>query len=120
MTEQPRTVRLKTYTAETGLVYQYYFVGKRRALQEPAAEFVFDVSSDRHVRFSVGVFVHDAALGEWHAMHRRPLVDAEIYAAAKMRLLRAFDEIEDLFATGRRVEVNSATLEEFVSALGVE
>jgi hypothetical protein len=53
-------------------------------------------------------------------MHRRPLVDAEIYAAAKMRLLRAFDEIEDLFATGRRVEVNSATLEEFVSALGVE
>ena len=120
MTDQPRTARLKTYTAETGLVYQYYFVGKRRALQEAAAEFVFDVSSDRHVRFSVSVFVPDAASSEWSAAHRRPLVDAEIYAAVKMRLLRAFDEIEDLFGQGRRLDVNSADLGDLLSQLGVE
>src|SRR5438445_251084 len=43
--------RMKTYTAETGYVYQYYFVGKREALPQapeaPAAEYVFDVTPDR-------------------------------------------------------------------------
>ena len=120
MTEQPRTVRLKTYTAETGLVYQYYFVGKRRALQETAAEFVFDVSSDRQVRFSVSVFIPESALATWRLGHNRNLADAEIYAAAKMRLLRAFDAIEDLFGEGRRLDVDSAGLEDLLKSLGIE
>jgi hypothetical protein len=120
MTERPRLARLKTYTAETGLVYQYYFVGKRPAIAKLAIEFVFDVSSSRDVRFSVSIFVLDSARNAWRAMHGRDLVDAEVYAAAKMRLLRAFDEIEDLFGTGRQVEVNGAALEELLSALGVE
>jgi hypothetical protein len=40
--------RIKTYTAETGFVYQYYFVGKREALpgaeEGPACEYIFDVT----------------------------------------------------------------------------
>jgi len=120
MTEAPRPARLKTYTAETGLVYQYYFVGKRKALDEPATEFVFDVSSDRKLRFSVSIFVPDTSVTIWGTTHGRPLVDAEIYAAAKMHLTRAFDEIEDLFARGRRVTVEAAGLEEALSTLGVE
>jgi hypothetical protein len=120
MTEPLKPARLKTYTAETGLVYQYYFVGKRKALDEAATEFIFDVSSDRKLRFSVSILVPDAALVSWHAAHGRPLVDAEIYAAAKMQLTRAFDEIEDLFDQGRRVTVEAATLEEVLTTLGVE
>lgn len=112
--------RLKTYTAETGLVYQYYFVGKRKALAEAAMEFVFDVTSDRRVRFSVSIFVPDASLAAWHAAHGRALVDAEIYAAAKMRLTRAFDEIEDLFDRGRRLRVDAAALGDLLSTLGIE
>ena len=42
---------LKTYTAQTGFVYQYYFVGKREALADdpeaPAIEYIFDVTTDR-------------------------------------------------------------------------
>ena len=115
-----KPARLKTYTAETGLVYQYYFVGRRKALAEAAMEFIFDVTFDRRVRFSVSIFVHDASLAAWQSAHGRALVDAEIYAAAKMRLTRAFDEIEKLFDRGRRLIVDSAALEDLLSTLGIE
>ena len=118
--QQRQPARLKTYTAETGLVYQYYFVGKRNALDEPASEFIFDVSSDRKMRFSVSVVVQNAALHSWHTSHGRPLVDAEIYAAAKMQLIRAFDEIENLFDHGRRLSVDAPALEDLLADLGVE
>ena len=111
---------MKTYTAETGYVYQYYFVGKRRALEQQATEFIFDVSSDRKVRFSVSVFVPDAALAEWKASHGRALGDAEIYAAAKMQLTRAFDEVGDLFEAGRSLTLDASALGGFLSALGIE
>ena len=120
MTAPLKPARLKTDTAETGLVYQYYFVGKRAALEEAASEFVFDVSSDRRVRFSVSVFVEDAAASAWQVEHGRSLSDAEIYAAVKMRLLRAFDEIEDLFERGRRLVITPAELSELVAGLGIE
>ena len=120
MTAPLKPARLKTYTAETGLVYQYYFVGKRAALEEAASEFVFDVSSDRRVRFSVSVFVEDAAAADWRTAHGRSLSDAEIYAAAKMRLLRAFDEIEDLFERGRRLVIIPEELSDLVAGLGIE
>lgn len=119
MTGPLKPARLKTYTAETGLVYQYYYVGKRKALEEAATEFIFDVTSDRKVRFSVSVLVPEESLSAWQAARGRPLVDAEIYAAAKMHLTRAFDQIDDLFAH-RSLSVDPAALEDVLAALGVE
>lgn len=116
----PKPVRLKTYTSETGYVYQFYFVGKRRALDHPAAEYIFDVSSDRKVRFSVSVFVEDRAVDEWKQAHGRSLVDAELYAAAKMQLTRAFDEFDRMFDQGRQLLIDTAALEDLLSTLGVE
>ncbi len=115
-----KPARLKTYTAETGLVYQYYFVGKREALDGAATEFIFDVSSDRKLRFSVSILVPDDSLSSWQAAHGRPLVDAEIYGAAKMQLIRAFDEIEDLFSQGRSLPVDADALADLLASLGVE
>jgi len=116
--------RLKTYTGQTGYVYQYYFVGKRAALPEssdvPATEFIFDVSSDRRLTFSVSVFLPHAATQEWSAHHGRPLTEAEQYASAKMRLLRGFDEVENMLAEGRHLVVTSALLEELLADLGVD
>jgi len=116
--------RLKTHTAETGYVYQYFFVGKRDALpndpEAPAAEYIFDASSDRKTTFSVSVFVLERALEAWAKTHRRRLTDAEEYAAAKMRLLRGFDETENMMEHGRRLLVDSATLDELLAPLGVE
>ena len=114
--------RLKTYTAQTGYVYQYYFVGHRRALagEVPGQEFIFDVSSDRKTTFAVSVFVYDAAVASWTSAHGRALKEPEEYAAAKLRLQRGFDEIEDMRASGRRLAIESDDLEELLAGLGVE
>ena len=116
--------RLKTYAGTQGYVYQYYFVGKRGALADdpeaPATEFVFDVTSDRKLTFAVSVFLPEKSATAWASVHGRPLTDAEQYAAAKLRLIRAFDELEDLKAEGRRLVIDEDALEEMLSGLGVD
>lgn len=116
--------RLKTYTGAQGYVYQYYFVGKRAALAEdraaPATEFIFDVTSDRKVTYAISVFLPDGTLEAWSQGHGRPLNDAEQYAAAKMRMFRAFDELEDVKTHGRRLSIDAGLLEDALSSLGVD
>jgi hypothetical protein len=48
------------------------------------------------------------------------LNDAEQYAAVKLRLFRAFDELEDMKELGRRLSISSALLEEALSSLGLD
>ena len=116
--------RLKTYAGAQGYVYQYYFVGKRTALandpEAPALEFVFDITSDRKLTYAVSVFLPENVINEWATIHGRTLTDAEQYAAAKLRLFRAFDEVEDLMANGRRLVIDAAALEQALSSLGVD
>ena len=112
--------RMKTYTGDTGYVYQYYFVGQREALNDPATEYVFDVSSDRKTTYSVSVFLLTQAVIEWEARHGRKLVDAEKYASVKMRLLRAFDEVEKMLEDGRRLLISPEDMEELLAKVGVD
>ena len=116
--------RLKTYTGAQGYVYQYYFVGKRPALpgdpESPATEFVFDVTSDRKVTYAISIFLPDRAREAWSQAHARPLNDAEQYAAVKLRLFRAFDELEDVKTHGRRLTIDIVLLGEALASLGVE
>jgi hypothetical protein len=112
--------RLKTYTGETGYVYQYYFVGQRKALDSPATEYIFDVTADRKITFAVSVFLQDHAINNWEAQHGRKLVDAERFASAKMRLFRAFDEIEKLIEEGRQLTIGPEEMEELLATLGVD
>ena len=116
--------RLKTYAGTQGYVYQYYFVGQRAALADdpaaPATEFVFDVTSDRKLTYAVSVFLPRTAVAEWAQAHARPLSETEKYAAAKLCLFRAFDEVEDMKAHGRRLEIDATLLEDALSSLGVE
>ena len=113
--------RLKTYSGGQGYVYQYYFVGSRPARrdQESGTEYIFDVSSDRKSTFAVSVFLSDNAQRLWAQGHGRPLNAAEQYGAVKMRLFRAFDEIENMMADGRSLIVDPDALEQLLSTLGV-
>jgi len=124
MSPEKTVRRLKTYAGTQGYVYQYYFVGQRAALADdaeaPATEYVFDVTSDRKVTYAVSVFLPEKAVSAWATTHGRPLTDAEQYAAAKLRLFRAFDELEDVKAHGRRLVIDAALLEEALASLGVE
>ena len=124
MVLNPSVRRVKTYTGAQGYVYQYYFVGQRPALPEdpevPATEFIFDVTSDRKLTYAVSVFLPEKAVRAWAEKHGRPLTEAEQYAAAKLRLLRAFDEIEDMKTHGRRLTIDLGLLEEALASLGVE
>lgn len=116
--------RMKTYSGAQGYVYEYYFVGKRPALPDdpeaPATEFIFDVTSDRKQTYAVSVFLPQAPLDAWSQAHGRPLNEAEQYGAVKMRLFRAFDELEDVKAEGRRLRLDTSLLEEALATLGVE
>ncbi len=119
----PTIRRMKTYTGEQGYVYQYYFVGKRPVAAgsrpTPTTEYVFDVTSDRKTTFSVSIFLPNEALDAWTRAHGRSLTEAEQYAAVKMRLFQAFDEVEDMMAHGRKLELEGAAVQELLSALNV-
>jgi len=122
MKAEPQPVRrMKTYTGATGYVYQYYFVGKRPAPSPAgASEFIFDVTADRQTTFAASVLLKPEALRAWAAVHGRELTETEQYAAAKMRLLRAFDEIEGMIEHGRRLAIDGENIGELLSPLGLD
>ena len=114
--------RVKSYSGETGVVYQYVFVAQRRARRgwfSRGAEYLFDVSSDRKNSFPLSVFVGDDALAAWQKAHGRPLSSTEQYAAAKMRLFRAFDQVEKLDEQTKGIAVNPENIEELLAALDI-
>ncbi len=116
--------RLKTYTGQTGYVYQYYFVGKRPALQgdpdAPATEYIFDVTSDRKTTFAVSIFLPPQALEAWVTARGRSLSEPEQYAAVKLRLMQGFDEVADMLHDGRRLRLDAELLPGLLDSIGVD
>jgi hypothetical protein len=115
--------RLKTYTAATGYVYQYYFVGKQEAAQATSGrgmEYIFDVSSDRKTSFAVAIVLSTRILAAWATRHGRALGDPERYAVVKMRLFQGFDEIEDMRRDGLRLSVETESMDAALAALGIQ
>jgi hypothetical protein len=92
--------RYKFYAAETGTAYQYFFANSRRVQrpegQGPGSDYVFVVTPDQRPPLVLRVFISARALEAWRRTHGRDLDSNEMYAVAKMRLFRAFDEIESL------------------------
>ncbi len=111
--------RMKTYSGESGIVYQYYFLEsrpKRRLWGRRGTAFLFHVTSDRKNFFVSEVLVEEAALQAWEKLHGRALAEQERYAAAKMALFRAFDESsreEELL----RVRVDEGNIESLLEPL---
>ena len=67
--------------------------------------------------FALRVFVSQRAVEAWRAAHRRDLDSSEQYAAAKMRLFRAFDELENLREESLNLVVDDTNVEELLEAL---
>jgi hypothetical protein len=111
--------RVKSYSAAIGYVYQYYFyeVVKARRGASSGTEYVYMVSVDRQKVFPVKIFVVKDALEKWSARTGQQLTGTEEYAAAKMRLFQAFDEIEGLPAKSPELLVDDTNLDHLLSLL---
>ena len=117
---RPEAVRrVKSYSAATGYVYQYYFyeVEKVRRRFSAGTQYVYMVSANRQHAFPVRIFVLEDALKKWFARTGQQLTGTEEYAVAKMRLLQAFDEIEGLAAHAPDLFVDDSNLVTLLSQL---
>ena len=116
----PAVRRQKTYSAQSGYVYQYFYQGQRPSSPGPGTEFVFDVSSDRKTSTPVSVFVSAEALEDWQSEMGRILSSAERYAIAKMALFQAFDERATPEQMGEAVRVTPAAVRAILETLNID
>lgn len=109
----PAVRRLKTYSAESGFVFQYVYEGSREL--EGDREFVFSASHDRETYYPVRVIVGAAARGVWESANR-PLSVHELYGIAKLALMSGFDGA-DPRNWERRVEPGEEEIGEYCRRL---
>ena len=113
--------RYKSYAADTGAAYQYFFVGSRCVRrpegQGAGSDYVFVVTADQRPPFVLRVFVSERGLEAWRQSEGRSLESKEIYAVAKMRLFRAFDEIDSLRDEALNLLVDEGNIRELLAPL---
>lgn len=116
--------RYKVYAAATGISYQYFFESRRRVVrpedQGAGSDFIFAAIADQHPPFVLRVFVSDRSVAAWRQSHGRDLDSNELYAAAKMRLFRAFDEEEHLREEALDLVVDETNVEEVLEPLALD
>lgn len=116
------TRRIKSYSADTGYVYQYFFESMRTNQRRDGRrgdEYVFIVSRDRKNNFEVPVLITRKALRHWAGAHGRELGGSEQYAAVKMRLFAAFDELGEMERDRLTVAVTPDNIEELLAPLEI-
>jgi hypothetical protein len=117
--------RVKSYSAATGYVFQYFFFEVERVHRGPLAgnEYRYMVSADRQTQFPLRILVDGAAIEAWKQRSGRALSGTEEYAVAKLRLFQAFDEDASLAEPpgGRTAQlfVDGSHLDGFLAQLDV-
>jgi hypothetical protein len=118
LTGAPAAPRQKTYSAQSGYVYQYFYKGHRAAPQ--GLEYVFDVSADRKTSVAVSVLVTHEAVAQWETGHGRTLSSTERYAIAKMSLFQAFDERSEPALMRQPVLARAADVDSILEGLDID
>jgi hypothetical protein len=120
LTGAPPVRRLKTYSAQSGYVYQYSYEGYRTLTgSESGVEFVFSISPDRKTWHLTSVLVSDASLTGWEQAHERQLSSTERYATAKMALFQAFDERAMPDQMKEAIRLREADVDAIIEMLGL-
>jgi hypothetical protein len=109
----PAVRRLKTYSAESGFVYQYFYEGHR------GPEYVFRVSSNRKTYLPVAVVLAPDVLAAWQRDRSRELNAKEQYAVAKLALFQAFDERQRPEQMTKPVWIRPADIDLIADRLGL-
>jgi len=115
--------RYKLYAAETGTAYQYFFASSRRVNrpegQGAGSDYIFVVTPDQRPPFILRVFISARGQEAWRQAHGRALDPNEMYAVAKMRLFRAFDEMEGLRYDWLNLLVDEGNVEDLLAPLNL-
>lgn len=111
----PVRARKKTYSAETGYVYEYVYKGFR--ILASGAEFVFQATRSA-IPVTFAILLRNEALHECETCIGRELSAAERYAIAKMALFAAFDEAADPAQLECNAAPNREAMLEHLRALG--
>ncbi len=117
--------RVKSYSAATGFVFQYYFfeVERVRRGAKEGSEYRYMVSADRQTQYPLQILVERSAVQDWNRRYGRELTGTGEYAVAKLRLLQAFDQDESLAQPPRgriaQLFVDETNLDEFLQQLDV-
>lgn len=117
---KPEVVRrVKSYSAESGYVYQYQFHDAVPAERngETGNDYIYYVSADRKTMFPLRIFVGQAAREGCARQIGRALTGTEEYAVAKMRLFQAFDDAEDLATKRPDLVVDASNIEALLARL---
>jgi hypothetical protein len=117
----PPLRRLKTYSAQSGYVYQYCYEGQRSFQHsgDRGTEFVFSLSADRKTWRPCKVLLPGGAVASWEAAHARELSATERYAIAKMALFQAFDDRATPALMKADILVRNDDVEAIVENLGL-
>jgi hypothetical protein len=96
LTATRSTGRPRTYSADSGYVYEYWFAGFRRVRRsgDVFVEYVFEVSGGRTARSALSILLPERRLREW-VERDRDLTASERYGIAKLTLKRALDRFPD-------------------------
>ena len=116
----PETVRrIKTYSSANAVVYQYQFyeVLPVKKASGQGNLYKYYVSVDRKTMFTIQVSVEPSASEEYKKRFGRAISGTEEYAVAKMRLFKAFDEVEDLAKNRPELIVDASNIETLLEQL---
>jgi hypothetical protein len=116
----PRVGRQKTYSAESGYVYQYVLSTFRqhRRRGEQVHDYTFEVTTGHEAPARVSVILRSSVLEEWVNQHGRELTASERYAIAKISLKRQLDDSETPESVPADVEPRVADVDSIASFLG--
>lgn len=109
----PLSQREKSYSAESGFVYQYCFKGLA------GKNHVFEVTADRKVHFEVTIALQPESLAPCSERMGSPLRWNEEYALAKLCLFAAFDAVEGPEQLRQTVVPTPESLLEHMTALNM-
>jgi hypothetical protein len=112
---------MKTYTAESGYIYHYFYEGRRAVGRRGGeTEFVFNVSADRRTWQRVAIRLSEEAVVSWQTARLRELSANERYAITKMALFQAFDERAEPAQLRGAIHIREADIAAIAATLGFE
>jgi hypothetical protein len=117
----PGTGRQKTYSAESGYVYQYVLAsfGHHQRGGEEVFEYSFRVSSGRGPAIDLAVLLKSSVLCQWTRQHDREFSASERYGIAKIALKRQLDTSDDPASLPASISPDQAQVSEISDYLGL-